>query len=324
MRPSTPPSPFVMNVREKQKHNWLVRKYTKRVLKQNIALYIMFLPIIIYFLVFKFYPMSGLVIAFKNYNFINGIWGSSWAGLTYFKMIVHNDQLLRVVWNTLKLSVLNIVVGFPMPIILALLLNEVRKSWYKRTVQTLVYLPHFLNWVIIGGIIVTIFSQSSGAVNHLLERLTGETFPFLYNSTSWISIYVLSGIWKEVGWGAIIYLAAMTSIDPSLYEAASMDGANKWKQITRITIPSIMPTVIIMLILKIGSLMEVGFDQVYNLQNNTVIEVSEVISSFMYKVGIQQAQFSLATAMGLFDSIVCLILVILANSFARRYNQGLW
>lgn len=309
----------------KARQSWLVRKYGKRVLKQNGPLYLMFLPIIIFFLVFKYYPMTGMVIAFKRYNFIKGIWDSPWVGMYYFKMIFNNDQMVHIIWNTFKLSGLSILIGFPMPIILALLLNEVRKIAFKRMVQTFVYLPHFLNWVIIGGIVITVFSQNeTGVINQLVKWLTGDTFPFLYNQNSWIAIFISSGIWKEAGWSAIIYLAALTSIDPSLYEAASIDGANKWQQTIRITLPAIMPTVIIMLILKIGHLMELGFDQVFVLQNDAVSETAEVISTFMYKIGIQQANFSLATAMGLFESLVGLVLVVATNQIARRFGQGLW
>ncbi|MFK7691422.1 ABC transporter permease [Paenibacillus sp. HJGM_3] len=293
-------------------------------MRQNIPLYIMFLPILVYFIVFKYYPMTGLVIAFKKYSFIKGIWGSPWAGLSNFELIFSTKQMVSIIWNTLRLSGLSLLVGFPVPIVLALLLNEVRKMWFKRTVQTFVYLPHFLNWVIVGGIVVTVFSQRTGVVNHVLDSLFGITYPFLYNESSWVAIFLSAGIWKEAGFGAIIYLAALSSIDQSLYEAASIDGANKWQQTTQITLPGIMPTAIIMLILKIGHLMEVGFDQVYVLQNSTVAEISEVISTFMYKMGIQQAQFSLATAMGLFESLVGLVLVLMANLIARRFGQGMW
>ncbi|WP_420832538.1 ABC transporter permease [Paenibacillus periandrae] len=324
MRPPAPSTPPSIGDPVITKPSWLERKYSRRILRQNIPLYIMFVPIIIFFLLFKYSPMAGLVIAFKKYSFIKGIWGSPWAGFSSFELIFNNDQMLGIVWNTLLLSGLNIVVGFPMPIILALMLNEMRRAWFKRTIQTFVYLPHFLNWVIVGGIIVTVFSQSTGTINHLVEQLFGSTYPFLYNEASWVSIYVSSGVWKDAGWGAIIYLAALTSIDQSLYEAASIDGANKWQQMRNVTIPGIVPTVFIMLILKIGQLMEVGFDHVYVLQNNAVANISEVISTFMYKIGIQQAQFSLATAMGLFESLVGLVLVLTANAIARRFNQGLW
>ncbi|MBA2938608.1 sugar ABC transporter permease [Paenibacillus sp. CGMCC 1.16610] len=326
-KPLPPTSPAITaqpKASAKAKPNWLVRKYGKRVLKQNIPLYLMFLPIMIFFLVFKYYPMTGLVIAFKKYSFIKGIWGSPWSGLSSFKLIFSNDQMIDIIWNTLLLSGLSIVIGFPVPIILALLLNEVRKMAFKRMVQTFVYLPHFLNWVIVGGIVITLFSQNTGTINHVIERLFGTTIPFLYKESTWIGIYIGSGIWKDAGWGAIIYLAALTSIDQSLYEAANIDGANKWQQMLRITLPGILPTIIIMLILKIGHLMEVGFDQVYVLQNDAVSQVSEVISTFMYKIGVQQANFSLATAMGLFESLVGLVLVVLANRIARYFGQGLW
>lgn len=310
--------------RPQAKAGWLTRKYGKRILRQNIPLYLMFLPILLFFLIFKYAPMVGLVIAFKKYTFIKGVWGSPWIGFDMFKMIFRNDQILDIIWNTLILSGLNIIIGFPVPIILALLLNEVRRQSYKKLLQTFLFLPHFLNWVIVGGIIVTVFSQTNGIVNMVVERQFGDTYPFLYKQGSWIGIYLGSSIWKEAGWGAIMYLAALTSIDQSLYEAASMDGANKWQQMTRITIPGIMPTIIIMLILRIGRLMELGFDQVYVLQNNAVSEIAEVISTFMYKVGIQQANFSLATAMGLFESLVGLVLVLSANKLARRFDQGMW
>ena len=290
----------------------------------NVPLYLMFLPIIVYFIVFKYYPMTGYVIAFKHYRFIDGIWGSAWSGWSNFKLIFDNDQISGIIWNTLRLSGLNVLIGFPMPILLAVLVNEVRKSWFKRSLQTMVFLPHFLNWVIVGGIVLTIFSQSTGAVNHLLDAWFGTTYAFLYEPFSWVSVYLAASVWKESGWGMIIYLAALSSIDQSLYEAAGIDGASKWQQTWRITLPGIMPTIIIMLILRIGHLMEVGFDQVYMLQNNTVTDVSEVISTFMYKIGVQQAQFSLATAMGLFESLVGLVLVVSANFFARRFGQGLW
>ncbi|CAH1191671.1 putative multiple-sugar transport system permease YteP [Paenibacillus allorhizoplanae] len=328
MSQSNPPSTSAMVNQKaspvKTKSNWLVRKYGKRILKQNIPLYIMFVPIIAFFLIFKYYPMTGLVIAFKKYSFIKGIWGSPWAGLDNFKMIFQTKQMYSIVWNTFKLSGLSIILGFPAPIILALLLNEVRKMAFKRLVQTLVYLPHFLNWVIVGGIVVTVFSQSTGTLSHVIEKIFGESYPFLYKEGSWISIFLAAGIWKEAGWNAIIFLAALTGIDQSLYEASSIDGANKWQQTFRITIPAIMPTIIIVLILKIGHLLELGFDQVYVLQNNAVLDISEVISTFNYKIGIQQANFSLATAMGLFESLVGLILVLAANRIARRFGNGLW
>lgn len=293
-------------------------------IRRNIPLYLLFVPVISYFIVFKYAPMIGLVIAFKDYNFTDGILHSPWVGFKHYEMIFGNPQMLQIIRNTLMLSVLGIVVGFPVPIALAVLLNEVRRVWFKQWIQTLVYLPHFLNWVIIGGIVITIFSQQSGIVNHWIAKWTGDTYPFLYNEASWVAIFIGSGIWKGAGWGAIIYLAALTAIDPHLYEAASIDGAGKWKQIRHITLPGISSTVVLVLILSIGNVMEVGFEQVINMQNQGVSGVSEVISTYMYKFGLQRAQFSLSTAMGLFESLVGLILVVAANRIARRYEHELW
>lgn len=268
--------------------------------------------------------MFGLIIAFKKYNFADGIWGSPWVGLEHFKLLFNNPQMLNIIRNTLVLSVLSVVVGFPFPIILAILINEVRKTWFKRGVQTLVYLPHFLNWVIVGGIVVLVFSLTNGLINQIIERLGGTPIDFLYREGSWIAIFVGSGIWKEAGWSAIIYLAALTSIDPNLYEAASIDGAGKWKQIKHITLPGISSIVVLMLIIQMGRVMEVGFDQVFMLQNRAITTVAEVISTWNYKIGLRGAQFSLSTALGLFDSLVGLVLVLIANRIARRFGKSLW
>ncbi|NGZ75355.1 sugar ABC transporter permease [Saccharibacillus sp. VR-M41] len=291
--------------------------------KTNMPLWLMFVPVILFYLVFKYAPMAGLVIAFKNYTFYEGVWGSQWVGLDNFKMLFTQAQSLQIIRNTLLLSVLSVVVAFPFPIILAIMLNEVRKKWFQKTVQTLVYLPHFFSWVIVGGLVVTIFAQS-GVVNVLLERLTGQSFAFLFHESSWVAIFLGSGIWKDAGFSAIIYLAALTSIDPSLYEAASMDGAGKWKQIRHITLPGIAPTIVIMLILAMGRVMEVGFDQVYVLQNSIVSGISEVISTYIYAIGLQGGQFSLTAALGMFESLVAFVLVLITNAVARRFGKGLW
>lgn len=293
-------------------------------LKQNIPLMIMFFPIMIYFIVFKYVPMLGAVMAFKEYNFSDGIIGSPWVGLNNFRMLFSNPQMANTIRNTVMLSVLKIVVGFPFPIALAILLNEVRKAWFKKTVQTLVYLPHFFNWIIVGGLVITLFSQESGTINHLLQTWFGTTYSFLYHGFSWVVIFLGSGVWKEVGFSTIVYLAAITSIDPSLYESASIDGANKWRQIWHITLPGMRPTIILLLILSMGSVMEVSFDQIYMLQNSVVADISEVISTFIYRAGLQGGQFSLTAAMGLFESLVGLILVVVTNQIARIFKQGLW
>jgi putative aldouronate transport system permease protein len=222
------------------------------------------------------------------------------------------------------LSLLSVFISFPFPIALAIMLNEVRKMWFKKIVQTLVYLPYFFSWVIVGGIVITLFAQS-GVVNSVMGRLTGaEPFAFLFKEWSWISLFLGSGIWKDTGFNAIIYLAALTTIDPSLYEAAGMDGAGKFKQMWHVTLPGISPTIVIMLILAMGRVMEVGFDQIYVLQNPIVSNISEVISTYIYQIGLQGGQFSLTTALGLFESLVAFSLVILTNAIAKRFNKSLW
>ncbi len=298
--------------------------HRRRRWNQNKPLLVMFLPVAAFFLLFKYAPMLGLVIAFKDYNFADGIWGSPWVGFANYEYLFNNPKTLNIIRNTLVLSALTVFVGFPFPIVLAILLNEVRRAWFKRWVQTLVFLPHFLNWVIVGGLVLMVFALESGFVNNMLHALTGQKFPFLFHETSWIAIFVGSGIWKGAGWAAIIYLAALTSIDPSLYEAAGMDGASKWKQLWNITIPGIQPTIVLMFILNIGNVMDVGFDQVYVLQNPVVVNVGEVISTWNFKVGLGAGQFSNATAMGLFESLIGLVLVLTVNQIARKFDRGLW
>ncbi|NQX60771.1 ABC transporter permease [Paenibacillus qinlingensis] len=299
------------------------RTYARR-WKQNRQLVYMFIPVIIFFIVFRYLPMLGNVIAFKQYNLMQGVWGSPWAGLDNFRMMLDNPQTLQIIRNTLFLSFFNIIIGFPFPILIAVMLNEVRTVWFKKSIQTLIYLPHFFSWVIVGGIVVTLFGSQGGVVNKLIELLGGTSVPFLYQVSTWLGIFFGSAIWKDAGFAAIIYLAAIGSIDPSLYEAASMDGANKMKQIRYITLPGIIPIMILMLILSMGKVMEVGFDHVYNLQNAVVSNVSNVISTYIFTIGIQGGMYSLTTAMGLFEALIGLILVVSANRIAQKFNQSLW
>ncbi|WP_150266656.1 ABC transporter permease subunit [Paenibacillus tepidiphilus] len=292
--------------------------------KTNIPLLLMFTPVILFYLIFRYAPIGGLVIAFKDYNFYDGVFNSPWVGFHYFEVLFQDPRTLEIIRNTLMLSLLSLAVGFPIPIILAIMLNEVRNMAFKRTVQTIVYMPHFLSWVIIAMLVSTAFAMENGLVNRIVEQLTGEAYPFMYEKLSWISIFVGSGIWKDMGFNAIIFLAALSAIDPSLYEAAGMDGAGKLKQIWHITLPGIRPTIILLLILSMGRVMEVGFDQVFMLQNANVNEIADVISTYIYRIGLQGAQFSLTTAMGLFESLVAFILVFTANTIARKFDQGLW
>ena len=291
---------------------------------RNLPLLIMFAPIVLYFLVFKYGPMGGLVISFKHYNFIDGVWGSPWAGFTYFRLIFSNPRSLDIIRNTFVLSLMLVFIGFPFPIILAIMINEARNMAFKRSVQTLVYMPHFLSWVIVGSIIITIFNQSTGFANYVYGSVMGRPYPFLLQPGTWRTIFVSSGIWKSMGWSAIIYLAALATIDPELYDSAKIDGAGKWRQIRHITIPGITSIMALLFILSMGNVMEIGFDHVYVLQNQAVSNVSEVITTYVYKVGLLGGQFSLTAAMGFFQSGIGLILVFTANLIARRWGRALW
>lgn len=301
-----------------------LQRQRMRRFKANLPLLIMFMPVILYFVVFKYAPMGGLIIAFKDYNFYDGILHSPWVGLHYFEMLFQDPRTLQIIRNTFVLSLLSIIFGFPVPIVLAIMLNEVRNMIFKRTVQTIVYMPHFLSWVIIAMMIMTMFSLENGIINNFVEMIFGEPYAFMYNSGSWVAVFISSGIWKDMGFNAIIFLAALTTIDPSQYEAASMDGANKARQIWHITLPGIRSTIILLLILSMGRVMEVGFDQVYMLQNSNVNEIADVISTYIYRTGLQGAQFSLTTALGLFESLVAFVLIVSANYIARKFNEGLW
>jgi putative aldouronate transport system permease protein len=293
-------------------------------IKENIPLYAMLVLPLLYFIIFSYVPMLGSVIAFKDYRFIDGIMGSEWVGLRNFKLIFAQQQTLDIIRNTFVISLLSVVVSFPFPIILAVLLNELRLKWYKKLTQTVLYLPHFFSWVIVGGIIVSVFSVKHGPINFIIEAFGGAPYQFLFNPTAWMSIFLGSGIWKDSGFNAIIYLAALSSIDPTYYEAAKVDGANKWQQITKVTIPCLYPTIILTFILATGKIMEVGFDRIYVLQNPAVKNISEVVSTFIYEIGIRTGEFSLTTALGLFDSVISLLLVLLANHLAKRSGNALF
>jgi putative aldouronate transport system permease protein len=292
--------------------------------KESLPLVLMLIPGILFYVLFKYLPMGGLVIAFKDYNFTDGILHSPWVGMNNFETLFKQDQTLDIIRNTLVLSGLTIICGFPIPIALAIMLNEARRMWFKRIVQTILYMPHFFSWVIVGGLIISILSIESGTVNNWIKLSGGEPFAFLYNTKSWMAVFISSGVWKEMGFNAIIYLAALTAIDPSLYESANIDGANKWQQIRHVTIPGISTTIVLLLILQLGKVMEIGFDHVYVLQNSLNASVSEVISTYMYRVGLQGGQFSLTAAMGFFESVVGFVLVYSANALARRFGHGLF
>lgn len=293
--------------------------------KKNYALYLLLLPAAAFFIIFAYIPMGGLIIAFKDYNIFTGIWESDWAGLANFKEMFSIPEFFRITRNTLLLNLLGLLICFPAPIVLALLLNEVRSKYFKKISQSLLYLPHFMSWIVLGGIVYAVLSPKYGIVNEIMRWVGMNEFYFMADKTSWIIIYTLSAVWQSAGWGTIIYLAAITAIDPSLYEAASIDGAGRLRKIISITIPSIMPTIIILFILAVGNMVSIGIEQPLALANAVVGDVSEVISTYVYRVGIKQGDFALTTAVGMVQSVINLILIVTANHFAKKAGgESLW
>lgn len=288
-------------------------------------LYMMFLPVLAYFIIFKYIPMYGAVIAFKDFRFVDGINGSTWVGLKHFSRLFGSDDFYKVLYNTLKLSFLNIVCGFPMPIIFAVLLNEARCLKFKKTVQSILYIPHFISWVVLGGIIISLLSPSTGIAAAIGRALGMEydQIPYLMGNKGWWTVvYIVSGIWQSTGWGTIVYLAAITGVDTGLYEAAMIDGAGKFRQIWHITLTQIRGTIAIMLIMRMGSVLSLSFEQIYALQNDMVLDVSDVISTYEYRIGLQGMQYSYTTALGLFKGVVGLVLVCGTNYIANRLTDG--
>lgn len=295
--------------------------------KKHLALSLMFVPVIVYFVIFKYIPMGGIVIAFKNYKISQGIWGSAWCGLNNFTKAFNTPTFARAVRNTLEISGLKLLFGFPAPIILALMLNEVSHVRFKKTVQTITYLPHFLSWVVLAGMFQQLLSPNNGAVNALLKQFFGvqESIYFLGNNKYFRGTLIVTDIWKNVGWSSILYLATISGIDPSLYEAATVDGASRWQCTRYITIPSLVSTIVIMLILSIGSIMDAGFDQVFNLYNSAVYQTGDIIDTYVYRYGLGDMKYSLATAVGLFKNVIAFVLVVGTNLITRKISgEGIW
>lgn len=284
---------------------------------KNRALYILLIPGILYFILMRYVPLLGSVIAFQDYNIFSGFLKSRWVGLDWFQLIFTNPQFGTLFRNTIVISLAQILFAFPAPIILALLMNEVKSMAFKRTVQTMVYLPHFLSWALVYGLVYMMFSVQSGLVNDLITRLGGEPLDFLQKSEYFRTLVIGTGMWKEMGWSAIIFLAALSGINPSLYEAAKIDGAGRWKQLQHITLPGILPAITTLLLLKIGHVMDVGFEQIYVFLNPMVLEVGDVLDTYSYRAGIINGQFSLTTAMGLFKSVIGFILLAVSNRVSR-------
>ncbi|SDT16721.1 carbohydrate ABC transporter membrane protein 1, CUT1 family [Paenibacillaceae bacterium GAS479] len=290
-------------------------------------LQLMVLPALALIVVFSYIPMYGVLTAFQDYSIFKGMSGSPWVGTKHFQRFFANPDFWLVMRNTLIISGLKLLVGFPAPIMLALMLNEVRSRYFKRIVQTVSYLPHFLSWVIVAGMATAILATENGSLNMLLQALQ-----FIDEPLSWLSlpeyfwtILITTGVWKEIGFGSIVYLAAIAGVDPSLYEAASMDGASRFKQIFLVTLPSIMPVVVIFFILAIGNLLSAGFEDILLLGKDPILrDVSDVLDTYVYRMGIQSQRFSYATAVGLFKAVISIALLTLANALARRSGNSLW
>lgn len=297
---------------------------SKRILA-NYQLYLLILPTIFYFLVFKYGPMYGVQIAFKDFNPIFGIWGSEWVGLKHFARFFTMFQFETLVRNTLWLSVYALIISFPLPIALSLIMNHYPVIRYRRLVQTVIYAPTFISTVVLVGMIFVFLSPRSGIVNHVLVALGGEPVNFMASSGWFPSIYVWSGAWQGTGFATIIYMAALASVDPALHEAAIIDGANKWQRIRYVDLPAIMPTIIILLILAVGNIMNVGFEKALLMQTPLNKPTSQIIQTYVYEIGLQRAQFSFSAAVGFFNSVINFILLIAVNWFARRVSEtSLW
>ncbi|MHA6483344.1 ABC transporter permease [Paenibacillus sp. strain BS8-2] len=291
---------------------------------------LMILPGLLFLLVFNYVPMYGVIVAFKDYNLFKGFLESPWAGMKHFDMFFNSLDFWRIIRNTVVISGLKLLFGFPAPIILALLLNEIRNRYFKQFIQTVTYMPHFLSWVVVGGFALTILSADTGSLNEILLKLgwIDESVAWLSKPNYFWEILIAANIWKEIGFASIVYLAAIAGVDPSLYEAASIDGASRSRQIFAITIPSIMPIIIIFLILQIGNLLNAGFEDILMLTSNgmnaIMREVGDVIDTYVYRIGIQNQRFSYAAAAGLFKSLINILLLVAANRFARRLGHSLW
>ena len=293
--------------------------------KNHYLLYVMLILPLAYYIVFHYYPMYGVTIAFKNFSIFKGVWDSPWVGFANFEKIFNIPEFTRALFNTIRLNFLNLLVCFPAPIILALLLNEIKGKHFKKITQTVLYLPHFLSWVIIGGLVSVLFATQAGLINQALVSIGLERIPWLGDGFWWIVMYVLVSLWQSIGYGAIVYLSAISGIDQEIYEAARVDGCSRFKMMYLITLPSIRPTIVIMLILKVGGMMSIGFEQPQMLKNQMVNDVGDVLSTFTYRYGIENAKYSISTAAGLFQSVINFVLVLSANAFSRKISdEGIW
>ena len=307
--------------------NPLIRKKS---LSQRIGdhrtLYLLFLPVLLYYLLLRYWPIGlAWIVSFKDLKLGRGVWNSRWIGLQNFKDIFADPDIARVIKNSVEISVLRVVVGFLPPIFLAILFHDLSTRWFKKVTQTIVYIPHFFSWVVIYGMVFAIFATGSGLINNLLDLFGLERFNFLLSRAWFRPILIGSALWKELGWGTIIYLAALATVDPQLYEAAVLDGAGPLKRIRYITLPSILPVITFVLCIRLGYILYAGFEQVLLFYNSAVYKVADIIETWVYRVGLSRAQYSIGTAIGLFQSFIGMILILVSNFLARRYTgRGIW
>lgn len=290
--------------------------------KRHKVLLLLLVPALIWYGLFYYVPLYGVQLAFKDYRIMEGIAASPWVGLEHFsRMFSETNDFLTIMRNTIVISFYQLVFGFPAPILLAILFNEIRLKWFVRFAQSVTYLPHFLSWVVLAGLLTTFLSPSQGVVNYIIQLFGFEPVYFLGEKQYFRFTLIVSNIWKEVGWGTVIYMAAIAGISPQLFEAARVDGAGRWKQLIHITLPGIMPVIVILLILRIGNLLDAGFDQVLNLYNPAVYEVGDIIDTYVYRVGINQMQFGFTTAVGLFKNVIGFAMLLSANYIVKKCGQ---
>lgn len=297
------------------------RSQLVRDLLRDRWMYLLLFPGILYFVVFKYVPMAGLVMAFQDYKPFTGFINSPWVGFKHFERFFNEPQFWMLFRNTILLAIYNLVFFFPLPIILALMINEARREMFKRVVQTLLYLPHFISWVVAVGIFYVLFTTEGGVVNELLAQFGFEKIPFMLSEEWFRPMIIAQSMWKEAGWGTIIFLAALSGVDLQLYEAARMDGAGRWRQLWHITIPAIRSTIVILFILRLGTFLDTGFEHIFLMLNSMNREVGEVFDTYVYMKGLTQAQYSYSAAVGLFKSLVGLVLVLGANRLAKKFGE---
>lgn len=309
-----------MKKKKKQQRKW----NSMRMLKKSWVCYLFILPMLVYVIIFSYVPMYGIQLAFKDYRVADGIWGSAWVGFKHFKTFFESYQFKDLLWNTLSLSLYVLIAGFPMPIIFALFLNYITNMKFKKASQMITYAPHFISTVVYCGMIL-IFLASDGIINQILTHLGLDPVAFLSNPSNFRHIYVWSGVLQNIGWGSIMYISVLTSVDPTLHEAATVDGATRFQRLLHIDLPAIVPTMVIMLIMKAGEIMDLGFEKAFLLQNSINLDYSEIISTYVYKIGIQGGQFSYSSAIGLFNNIINLILLVVVNKIAKKVSDiSLW